>query len=439
MKNACEKNRISPFIILPMLFFPASVPFPFFIGTIIYFCANENRLQIFSAYFLVVIFVFMVLFLCYLRKSREIRQEKKDFSNRDITEVTATLCAAITPIKSKCRFLQQIVSILLHVRGGFCKKIIYEDLKSHQKDYFYDILTSKKIRALGDLYESDITYWGVGIWEKSITFLNGVPLKIVRGTHSHVVFSVAPAEGVGYNACQLSAIAQLSSMLSANGDSAYARAHRGRGYPSLGMISLRLVVLAVIITAFCSGVLLFFASVLGGIEEYFFAKLILAVVFAYCLSKFIAYGFSIPYHRLFRKKEIFEEIVFLTHTEPFVGFYGCCYDDLKILFREEPVTCQELYFHPTQCKMNHFVSGNNSEDYVCIAMTNEKLSVLKQLYHIDILRDFILVKFKLSDGAPLKIRYDKNTHMLKKVMLAEDYDYTPEQLAAIERFNTLYP
>ena len=72
-------------------------------------------------------------------------------------------------------------------------------------------------------------------------------------------------------------------------------------------------------------------------------------------------------------------------------------------------------------------------------MTNEKLSVLKQLYHIDILRDFILVKFKLSDGAPLKIRYDKNTHMLKKVMLAEDYDYTPEQLAAIERFNTLYP
>lgn len=80
--------------------------------------------------------------------------------------------------------------------------------------------------------------------------------------------------------------------------------------------------------------------------------------------------------------------------------------------------------------------------------TTEKISALKNIYSLDVRRTWALGNsdalgldnvVEFHDEIPLVITYQEKSLILQSIAPAEDYDYTPEQLAAIERFNTLYP
>lgn len=199
-----------------------------------------------------------------------------------------------------------------------------------------------------------------------------------------------------------------------------------------------LIPLSLLFALFLSGSVSLVVNVFQGDRfAYFLLLLSLGVFFA----KLICLTFSFPVTHLisniFKKKIVREDVRFVV-ADAFV-YRGLRYGDLRFLFKEENVTCRELYFVPLHRRVIYYEQGYNDNDYICMAIGTEKMNILKMFYEVSATKNGSRGDYRFSGDMPLTIEYNKNTHLLRSIAPAEGYDYTEEQLSAIEKFNTLYP
>ncbi|MBQ1252201.1 MAG: hypothetical protein IIY02_04720, partial [Firmicutes bacterium] len=79
--------------------------------------------------------------------------------------------------------------------------------------------------------------------------------------------------------------------------------------------------------------------------------------------------------------------------------------------------------------------------YFYLSLSNRKLNLIHSLYKVVPTEAFGFYStcFKLLNDVPLNLVIRKKSRILKSIAPVEGYAYTEAQLAAIEKFNVLYP
>ncbi len=113
---------------------------------------------------------------------------------------------------------------------------------------------------------------------------------------------------------------------------------------------------------------------------------------------------------------------------------------IGILFWKEKAQYHCCWFRPLNKTFAHI--EYNEKDFFYYVLTKEKLNELHCLCNLeastwDYAPPFRCVKF--HEGVPLRIVYWQKSRVLKEVLPVEGYEYTEDQLKAIEKINAMYP
>ena len=135
---------------------------------------------------------------------------KRDWKRNDFVSVHGTLfsCFTINSLYSSLRlfFRKQ------KAEGHICNVLLMNRSKIMNTDYFLYILTKNRLDALQIIYNAESKYVKGSMVSREIIFKNEVPLIITYGKHSHVLKSIAPAEGYEYTEEQLAAIEKFNTL-----------------------------------------------------------------------------------------------------------------------------------------------------------------------------------------------------------------------------------
>ena len=278
-------------------------------------------------------------------------------------------------------------------------------------------------------------------------FSNGVPLRFIVGKESRVLKEIQPVPDYKYSESQLSAINEF------NGSFSDTEKPEQKKRPGLAFAPLYLLWKSILFALFIaltvsfgySFILFLLYEPIFGIDRMrYIISLVLTFPLCYVgISMTTKNFYFFLYGSDLNKSHTVKGHFVLAYTngtrDGFTKELNRIFPDLYPAFYQIKFKIDGLHIE------NQKVNKANTLNTV---LTSEKVSVLKDIYPLDVRRAWALGNtdslgldnvIDFHDDIPLIITYQEKSNILQTIAPAEGYDYTEEQLAAIEKFNTLYP
>lgn len=302
-----------------------------------------------------------------------------------------------------------------------------------EKDYFWYILTKRRAEILTQLYLGEIKYWDYGFYPQRINFFAGVPLRVVYDRKNHFLKQLLPVDEYQYTPLELELIRKFN-----KSDSLGKKDINSRALITYWGILFVLMPLSFVISLLAVFLLKFFIGVFLNFGE-FLSFLPVGVLFFLILYLFDRnrplsskkYRADVDSHDYVSENVILTSSYIPQNTVNPIGLF-------RYVFREEHVNCYELNYIAIKRKS---ALRNNQVEKIYYILTNEKSSLLSTLSDINVNFSMYVMceSLEFKNCVPLKVTYGKQSRVLKSIAPVEGYEYTETQLAAIEKFNTLYP
>lgn len=402
----------------------------FFIFVLIALLLGQTKLipvsfQItFNGFFFVFLISFLILFIIALFQSRPIFLYQKDLKNDHFVSETVIPFSSEPVLKKSVFFLPDLICFSSRKEQAEYRKLAFRS--SEHPDEISRVLylnSKEKTKIWSALCNPEGLSLDPGTKSYSIKFTEDRPLRIVYGRKSRFLKEIHPAEGYGYTEEQKEQIEKWNRI------SVGVPQKKGILFMAAGLLLVSM------------GISLLLWGVIGLLD-------LLVHRFDYLL---LSLFFFIPFYGLYIKDRLrmkFWEGLNIHNGKrdrkrnEFVKAKGIListitisifYDSLRFLFKEEKAKGHLCNFK---------LSGHSRTDYFAYILTKEKMEALREIYDIDIHSIKCSVtssEITFEKNVPLMITYGKHSHILWSIAPAEGYDYTEEQLSAIEKFNTLYP
>lgn len=398
------------------------------------------------------VLLYLIFLLKYRIVCRNILRGKNDFRKGNLKEINGYLMYSQSlSSKSKVSIPDMVLQIFYREQKAVYQKVFYSEGNDFSSEmFFYCVITDLKANALKALYRVDTKYRDIGVFPQSMKFLDGVPLKLVIGKESHVLKEIQPVSQYEYSKSQLLAIQDFNRTSFTERKSGKAKRVKdpGLGFAPFYLLwkSFLYVFLGNTVLFFLYSVLLFLLQepIYGiGRTKYLFSLIgifpLCYIGIAMTVKNFWYFLYGSDLNKSYTVKGHFVQ----AYTNGTQNGFG------KNLARIFPDTNPAFYQIRFKIEGLHLA---NKKAITCntlnMVLTTEKISALKNIYSLDVRRTWAfgnsdalgldnVVEF--HDDIPLTITYQEKSLILQSIAPAEDYDYTLEQLAAIERFNTLYP
>lgn len=325
------------------------------------------------------------------------------------------------------------IGAFLAYEGAVYHKCVFGELSEFsQKDFFTYVLTKRRAYILASLCSGRILYSDYGNRSQRIDFEGGIPLKVVYRARDHFLKAIYPSVNYVYTETELELIREFNETDWVKNRDIHQRA--------------TLVYCLLLILLFLVSLLAAFLFVC--IVKYFIAFIVDPLAFLYIfLIGMLLFGVfwyfqgntasASKYLYDERNDNYISENVTLTVSA--LVFYSMNPTrKFHYIFCEEYAKCYKCFYMLEDRK---YVSRKNSEESFYFVLTNEKVALLRELASIEVEFDVYRLcdTLRFDSCVPLCITVGKRSRVLKSIAPVEGYTYTEAQLAAIEKFNTLYP
>ena len=399
------------------------------------------------------ILLYIMIFIRYRINARSLLLEKKDRKQNSYTEETVVLISSQQMRKTRFPNIPDMISgtLFWEERASY-HTCCYKNTAEQSKNRFHYILTEEKAKRFERFFGAEITYRDIGVWPKEIFFAREIPVKIVYGKNSRVLKEILPAENISYTEEQLNAFGILSKTTAESpipSEKAYRNDMlsfprikaflRKKDHSPLVFAPLFIGLCAIVLSASFISMLMFFGLLYS--HEYRIPGL---WILGFALIFFYFLVFSDGFFPLesAKREQIEHETVLLKSSRPLRRGNGFS-RYLKIIFPDETPILQCVSVCPQKN------SKKPSQKNLYWVLSQSKRQLLEDLYQYSIYHvcsyarigghSLIRTEISFEKGVPITVTFSRKTHELKSIAPAEGFDYTEEQLAAIEKFNTLYP
>ena len=399
------------------------------------------------------VLLYIIIFIRYRINARSLLLEKKDRKENSYTEETVVLISSQPMRKTRFPNIPDIISATLfwEERASYhtcCDKTTADQSKNR----FHYILTEEKAKQFERCFGAGIAYRDIGVWPKEICFAREIPVKIVYGKNSRVLKEILPAENVSYTEEQLNAF-DILSKTTAESPIPSEKAYRNDmlSFPRIKAFLRKKecspLVFAPVFIGLCSIVL---SACIVSLFTFFGLlysrdlRIPVLWILGFALIFFYFLVFSDGFFPLesAKREQIEHETILLKSSRPLRRGNGFS-RYLKIIFPDETPVLQCVSVCP---RKNSKIPSQKNLYWV---LSQSKRQLMEDLYQCSIYHvcfyarigghSLIRTEISFGEGVPIAVTYTKKRHELKSIAPAEGYDYTEEQLAAIEKFNTLYP
>lgn len=402
--------------------------------------------------------VFLILFFLYRRKHKEFFKRKYDFQNNLFDENQGYFSFS-KPLSgnNKISVPDIILGSFHREKKAVYQKVFYSDTEQGDRfKYFYCIITEAKLDALKKLYQVDVEYRDIGVFLKSMQMCDGVPLTIIAGQNSHVLKEIQPVPSFEYSEEQLLAIKDFNVLLLDTPNLESRRFVHEKNKTKNERLSYAFYYLLwksfLYVFLFNIGLFFAYSFVLFVLEESIYGIDRLKYLYLLILILPICFmGISITnenfYYFLYGSD--------LNKTKSVNGSFVLAYTSgardgySKNFSKIFPNNYPAIYQIKIILTGAHIESKKvNKTNAVNCVLSTEKITVLKKIYDLDLQRVWAFGNngsmglnnaVIFYDTVPLIITYQVKSNILLNIAPAEGYNYTESQLAAIEKFNTLYP
>ena len=401
--------------------------------------------------------LYIVLYIIYRFNARSLLLAKKDRREINYTEESVVLKSS-QPMRT-FRFPHipnMVLGTLFWEERASYHTCCFKDTVSHSENHFHYILTEEKAKQFKHFFDARIIYRDIGVWPREILFDREIPVKIIYGKNSRFLKEILPEENVHYSEEQLNAMRILSKvtaespmtsekeyqndMLSFSRIKAFLR----RKDCSPLVFSSVFIGLYAIILSLCVVSLIMVCGLLYSHDYRILTVWLLGFASLFLYFLIFSDGFF-PQEQT--KRERLEcETVFFKSSRPLRWGNGFC-RYLKKFFPDETPVLQCVSVYPQNNSGKN--SKTRSQKNLYWVLSQSKMQLLNDLYQYNIHHvcsyarigghSLIRTEINFKEGVPVMVTYTKKRYELKSIAPAEGYDYTEEQLAAIEKFNTLYP
>lgn len=396
-----------------------------------------------------ILFFYLIFLIIFRIKNRNLLKERSDFRKNDPEIINGELMFS-QPISGKSRrsVPDAVLETFYREQKAVYQKVFYSESGSpFSEKYFYCVITDLKLNALKSLYHVNPEYRDIGVFLRSMQFSNGVPLRFIVGKESRVLKEIQPVPDYKYSESQLSAINEF------NGSFSDTEKPEQKKSPGLAFAPLYLLLKSFLFALFIaltvsfgySFILFLLRELIFGIDRTrYIISLVLTFPLCYVgISMTTKNFYFFLYGSDLNKSHTVKGHFVLAHTngtrDGFTKELNRIFPDLYPAFYQIKFKIDGLHIE------NQKVNKANTLNTV---LTSEKVSVLKDIYPLDVRRAWALGNtdslgldnvINFHDDIPLIITYQEKSNILQSIAPAEGYDYTEEQLAAIEKFNMLYP
>ena len=394
----------------------------------------------------------LVLLSISLFQGRNILRYNKDVARNNFERETVVLLYSSSISKKYAWFLPNVVFWKPKIENPQYHKMVFRSVIQPDKIGSVQYLnTNKRNKILEKLYKCETEYFDLGIRVHRKKFSGELPLEIVYGKDSLFLKEICPVEGYSYSEEQRKWLDCWSrKTIPEQAISIDEEDVENYHSPTPKIFQKRIgrffYALTVLVGMALAAALLFWSTI--GFFDLLVHRNLMSQPEVYPLLYWVAYGLFYGLIRL--HQVLFEGIPICNDKKDreknqFVQVKCTLVSSLRLTMYHDSLR----YFMRKEWPEGHFcntkVCANDSEDFFTYIITREKLKELRRIYNIVAVNAAWYSGYSFNcviafqNEVPLLVTYGKSSHVLQSIAPAEDYDYTPEQLAAIERFNTLYP
>ncbi len=465
--------RFKPSYFKISLFFWLSLPIlvftPLFILLIFHYGTMGMEDDVYSIPFVLAAIFFGLWEIIYLFQCSFLRKERKDRRKGAYLEIEGYLVFSERVIGHRYFNLpNKITGIYYYTQGAAFHKCCFRPKDNEiSHNHFYFILTKKRLDIFRKLFLAEEKYGRVGLHPHRIDFSREIPVKIILGKSSSVLKRICPVDSYAYTNEQQNLIQRL------NENSKKTMEEKCSCLPyRWGVLLCESIFLGFLLfdmSLYVHGLFADGGGILNSLAIYFLNP-----------ALFFVYGFVLAFAyqcltnpeectdvlRSWVGKETESEDVMLISSDSFRSSFNGTWIS-SYLFPEESPLFQKLSYRPFYFDRE---PEYHTEKYINWICTRSKINVLDNLYECKEIVRFVPLPgestlstepyrnespyrpwasrsdepalrkgLSLRDGVPLNITYKSSGSELISIAPVKGYHYTPEQLAAIERFNTLYP
>lgn len=367
---------------------------------------------------------FVILFIVF----RIWKNQKKD--QFDIHTVILKASKEITgkPFSLYFRFLR----IFLKKDMPSFQDCIY--LENGIEKHCYFVLTRHRAQCLKEIFSANIEYYDYGVSPKGIISFEDKAVNIEVGRTLGYLKQILPIEVYDYTQYQESAFKSF-------GEKSF---EYGEFLNRQNIVLFFLPFLLLFISSFWGVVIanICFAYCIPRIGGNLFFILSMLWIGLSVFTFFWECSFYPKYHYVkkdFMNHDFLTMTIFLKRSSiPIHGNeYLSCSRLYWLLRGSYAVIHQGIYVQ----KQRQFRNMQNKEEILYFILSRDMIKSLQALFNINFRFDFGGVGFivEYQGDVPLNVTLGKHSRVLKSIAPVEGYEYTEEQLAAIENFNTLYP
>lgn len=406
--------------------------------------------NIITIYLFSVFAVYIILLPFELFFHRDIRKIRHDIKKNNIIETDVVLEKSSSLLKRKHNLLNFTLNHFFYMELASCQRCVCRNLygKSQSENYFIFILNKNNLPLLQKLYFIKIQYWDAALHPYTLTFQSDTPLRVIYGAESHILLKVSPIPNYAYTEEQKTLISQFNAQLREESNfkkrplnkNTFIRLTKGIPFWFLTIVSM----IVFFVLAFTAYIFSWYLTVhpetaiIHFIHNRVIVDIVLIAIPFIALmiqsDKSFSFLWSLKKNPLtYYTTDIISGIS--TSTLSHDGYRSI----LRIIFPGKNPILQEIRF-------TIYEKSNDSKSIVLYyTLTSEKYDLLSTLFKCSVSsicaknRQGSLSQFHFQNGVPLRITYTKEDSMLREIHPVESYPYTEEQLAAIEKFNTLYP
>ena len=474
IKNLLLKYRPSFLQVSLLLWFslPVLIFTPLYLVILLYYgiLAMEESAVLVIAVFAVVLFISWEIL--YFLQCSQMRKAGKDRRHHSYTEVEGYLICSEPVVNHRYFNLpNKITGIRYHIQRASFHLCSFKPKSEAVSDpYFYYVQTKERTELFHDLFRTEEKYGKVDFRPQWIGFDQEIPVKLIYGKNSHVLKEFRPADHYPYTENQLKILRKWNEQGKNKNKSTEEIC---TDLPHASFVLFCESVLGSIVAFDLFFYLLCWIKngnhLLNSLVNFvvvpaslFVAGFVLLLIYRFpanseeCLDMLRSWT---------SKKTRSEEVVLLSADTFRVAHYGSACADY--LFPGETPALQKLYFRPLHSEGDTEFGSEYHINWVC---TKSKIKALKKLYDCKEIKRYsptsterpistephhdeypyhpwtlrmdepaVRKGLLFRNGVPLKITYVRSGMELKSMAPVEGYDYTEEQLAAIKKFNTLYP
>lgn len=416
-------------MIQPLLWIMASLIYTFIglVGTYLIVVVDRNPERFSFSAILIALFFFAILFMYY-----GIRYRNLFFSGKHSTVANETVSyMEMRPLsKGDILFLPDLLlKVRFRMRTVKYYRVFYRIEGDNTLKQCSAILTMHQLDLLSKFDHPDTFYPGISYWHKSLLF-DHVPVKICYGEKNRMLRKIDLADGYDYTSAQENLLDRFNSSVAEY------------KVPWV-LFPLMAFAYALVLSLICVSSFLLIKELPVTYEK--IIPLFFAMIF---VSLFYCATFSDGYAAkgTGRKGPFCSQNVLLKESRP-LRLENGSRRYLRWIFPDEEPIYQRAGFHPDYYGMKHLKPQPQNKFYW--VLTKEKVDALNALYDCRLSyvcsyermggHSLIRTEFSFDGDLVLKVTYAKIGKELISIAPAEGYEYTEAQLAAIEKFNTLYP